>query len=140
MTTVYFPLALVNQILIQALDTANAEICGLVAGRDGHPTRCFPIDNIAAHPRQTFLLDPKQQIDAMRLMREQGETLFAIYHSHPDTPATPSAQDLKLAAYPETLYLIVSLQTTGTLQMRGYYFSQGAMTPVDVVIGNEISP
>lgn len=140
MTTVYLPLSLVNQILTQALDSASTEICGLVAGRNGRPTRCFPIDNVAAHPRQAFLLDPRQQIDAMRQMREQGETLFAIYHSHPDTSAIPSAQDLKLAAYPETLYLIVSLQTTGTLQMRGYYFAQGVMTPVDVDIAREISP
>jgi proteasome lid subunit RPN8/RPN11 len=137
-TSVAFPLSLINRILAQAAASPTAEVCGLVAGREGRPTRCIPIDNIASQPRQAFALDPRQQIAALRQMREQGETLFAIYHSHPDTPALPSAKDLEQAAYPDSLYLIVSLGTTGTLQLRGFHFAAGAMHPVDILVADEI--
>jgi proteasome lid subunit RPN8/RPN11 len=53
-------------------------------------------------------------------MRERGEELFGIYHSHPKTPPLPSKSDLAQAAYPEALYLIISLNTKGVLEMRGF--------------------
>ena len=53
-------------------------------------------------------------------MREQQEELFAIYHSHPTAPAEPSATDLEMANYPDALYLIISLNTKGVLEMRGF--------------------
>lgn len=35
--------------------------------------------------------------------------MLAIYHSHPDSEAFPSAKDVQLAFYPDSLYIIVSL-------------------------------
>ena len=134
METIQFPITLINQILEQAQNSPAAEICGLIASRNGKPQQCYPIHNVATQPGRHFLLNPKQQIDAMRKMREQGDDLYAIYHSHPDAPAIPSAKDLAQATYPDTLYLIVSLSTKGTLQMRGFRFENSALTPVDIVV------
>jgi len=53
-------------------------------------------------------------------MRERGEELFAIFHSHPAAPAEPSALDMAQAGYPDALYLIVSLGTCGVLELRGF--------------------
>jgi proteasome lid subunit RPN8/RPN11 len=61
---------------------------------------------------------PKEQLSAIKEMRESGEELFAIYHSHPTAPATPSASDIEQSAYPEAYYLIISLNTKGVLEMR----------------------
>ena len=63
-------------------------------------------------------MEPKQQVAAMKTMRESGEELFAIYHSHPNAPAIPSARDIEQAAYPDAYYLIISLNTKGVLEMR----------------------
>ncbi|MGR9051123.1 MAG: Mov34/MPN/PAD-1 family protein [Gammaproteobacteria bacterium] len=114
------PRKITNQLLHFAQLSPNTEICGLIGGIDGTPCHCYPVDNCAEHPNDRFQLDPKQQIDAMARMRERGEHLFAIYHSHPSAPAAPSAVDLALAAYPEALNLIISLNTKGVLEMRGY--------------------
>jgi proteasome lid subunit RPN8/RPN11 len=65
-------------------------------------------------------MDEKQQINAFATMRDRNETLFAIYHSHPTSPATPSTTDIALAAYPNALYLIISLNTKGVLEIRGF--------------------
>jgi proteasome lid subunit RPN8/RPN11 len=140
MTTVSIPRRLVNQILDQAQRSPLAEVCGLIGGRNGRPLRCYPIVNADPHPEHHFLMEPHQQIAAMREMRERGEGLFAIYHSHPDTPPLPSAEDLAQAAYPEALYLIVSLATVGTLQMRGFEFKGGRVNAVDFEVDETSTP
>ena len=134
METVELPRRIVNQLLEQALGAPNAEICGLIASQNGKPIHCYPISNVATKPQSQFQLDPAQQIAAMRRMREQGETLFAIYHSHPSTPATPSVADIQQMNYPDALYLIISLHTTGTLQMRAYRFADNTFQNANVSI------
>jgi len=114
---------LVNQLLHHAQSSPEAEVCGLVGGRNSLPTHCYPVRNSSGTPNSRFLLDAEGQIEAMKAMRENAETLFAIYHSHPTSPAEPSATDLELAAYPEVLYLIISLNTKGVLEMRGFRLS-----------------
>ena len=124
------PRPLVNQLLHHAQLGGDHEICGLVAARDGHPARVVPVANIAAAPATRYEMDPKGLIDAMRGMREAGETLFAIYHSHPSSAAAPSAMDTAQASYPEALYLIVSLTIKGVLEMRGYRLKDGVFDEV----------
>ena len=127
------PKHLLEQILAHARSSPHAEICGLLAASNGHPSRCIAIRNVAAQPQRLFAMDPKQQIDAMRSMREQGEELYAIYHSHPHGPAGPSATDLEQAAYPEALYLIVSLNGDGEPVLHGYRIRNGTVRSVRLV-------
>lgn len=117
---VTLPRPLVISLLHQAQSRPELEVCGLIGARGNVPTGLYPIENIAPDPRHRFCLDPKGQIEAMRTMRERGEKLFAVYHSHPSAPPFPSAEDMTAIAYPEALILIISLDTKGTLQMRGF--------------------
>jgi [CysO sulfur-carrier protein]-S-L-cysteine hydrolase len=66
-------------------------------------------------------------------MEEKGEELSAIYHSHTASPAYPSQTDINLAAYPGTLYLIVSL-AEGEKNLRGFRIEDGEVTEVDLDI------
>jgi len=109
-----------TQLLHYAQLSPEAEICGLIGSQNGLPCTCYPISNRADMPAQRFLMDASEQIAAMANMREAGEDLFAIYHSHPKTPAEPSPTDIAWANYPEALYLIISLNTKGVLEMRGF--------------------
>ncbi|MGR8931400.1 MAG: Mov34/MPN/PAD-1 family protein [Gammaproteobacteria bacterium] len=115
------PRKLTNQLLHLAQISPEAEVCGLVgANTRGVPVSCYPVDNSAQSPKTRFLLEPSQQIAAMKTMRDKNENLFAIYHSHPDAPAIPSATDIEQASYPEAVHLIISLNTKGVLEMRAF--------------------
>jgi proteasome lid subunit RPN8/RPN11 len=116
--TIELPRSLVNQILHHAQSTPDLEVCGLIGGREGTPASCHPVANAATAPQVRFQLDAKGQIEAMRQIRDSGEELFAIFHSHPSAPAEPSPADLAEAAHPDALYLVVSLNTKGVLEMR----------------------
>jgi proteasome lid subunit RPN8/RPN11 len=134
MEAIILPRQLVNQVLHQAQTTPEVEVCGLIAARDGRPVRAIAVSNVSDQPQRLFAMDPASQIDALRRMREQGETLFGIYHSHPHSPAVPTATDLEQAGYPEALYLIVSLNTRGVLEMRGYRLRGNQATEVQLEI------
>ena len=119
------PRKLTQQLLHLAQISPDVEICGLIgAGPDGLPLSCYPVSNCAETPHNRFLLDASQQIAALKHMREKGETLFAIYHSHPKAPATPSAADIEQATYPEAIHLIISLDTKGVLELRAFRFAE----------------
>lgn len=132
MTAISLPRPLVNQLLAHAQQDSDVEICGLISARQGQAWHAYPVDNIAGHPDARYRMDPHQQIAAMKTMRERDETLFAIYHSHPSSPARPSAIDIAEAGYPEALYLIISLNTKGVLEMRGFYLQDDAVSEVEL--------
>jgi proteasome lid subunit RPN8/RPN11 len=127
------PNRLVKQILDQARASPGAEVCGLLAAKNGRPVRCLAVANVAAQPERCFNMDPKQQIDAMREMRERGEQLYGIYHSHPSGPPEPSPTDIQQAAYPEALYLIVSPGRAAGPQLHGYRLRDGKAQRVQLL-------
>lgn len=120
-----FPRAVVNRLLQCAQSQPERETCGLIGGLHGRPVSVYPVANVAEPPTSRFTLDPGQQIAAMRTMRERGEDLFAVFHSHPSAPAEPSARDRAEAGYPDALQLIVSLGTRGVLELRGFRLLPG---------------
>jgi [CysO sulfur-carrier protein]-S-L-cysteine hydrolase len=83
------------------------ECCGLLGGRDFKATSCHPLRNRAARPESEFFAAPEDLFTAMRELREAGEELVAIYHSHPRGPARPSETDVRLAYYPSAVHIIV---------------------------------
>ncbi|WP_333877180.1 M67 family metallopeptidase [Methylobacter sp.] len=135
---IQIPRKITNKLLHFAQISPDLEICGLIGGKNGLPSTCYPIKNIAEQPQQRFQLDAGQQISAMAEMRDQGEELFAIYHSHPTAPAIPSAIDLKLASYPEALYLIISLNTKGVLEMRGFKIDPKSVQEIVLSLSEDV--
>ncbi len=123
MNAVRLPRTIVNQLLHLAQKSPEEEICGLISrDRDGF-RKCYPVPNAAGDKKRFFALDPREQIAAIRTMREHGEALAAIYHSHPEAPPLPSLDDIEQHEYPDVLYLIISLGTKGVLEMRGFHIS-----------------
>lgn len=130
--TITRPLA--THLLGLAQKSPDAEICGLIAMRNGKPTTVYPIRNIAPDPAGAFCMDPQEQIAACKHMRTANETLFAIYHSHPHSPPIPSAEDINRIGYPGAFYLIISLNTQGVLEMCAYQLRDKKMQPITLTV------
>ncbi|MBC8520193.1 MAG: M67 family metallopeptidase [Gammaproteobacteria bacterium] len=128
------PRPLAVQLLAEAQNSPEQEVCGLIGGVAVIASKIYPITNVSPDPESRFEMDPIGQITAMRDIRERGTSLWAIYHSHPHSPAKPSRKDLMDAAYPDSLYLVISLNTEGVLEMRGYRMESGDFSEVSLEI------
>lgn len=132
MKTLMLPRPLVNQLLTQSQQDAEHEICGLIARRADGTLVCYPVENDANPSTTRFNMAPEAQLAAMRQMHEQNEQLLAIYHSHPHAPAYPSVEDLRQHEYPGALRLIISLNTKGVLELRGYDIQNGQIEELEI--------
>ena len=132
--TIIIPRTLANRLLTLAQLTPEVEICGLISRNNEQKYQVYPIDNIANNKSCVFEMQPEQQINAFKLIRENQQNLFAIYHSHPDSEAVPSKKDLDDAAYKDALNIIISLSTKGVLDMRGYFYQNDKIETVDLII------
>ena len=128
------PRALVNQILAHAQQNPDEEICGLISSKNEVATKYYRIGNVAPDKTHHFEMNGAEQIAAMKKMREQGETLMAIVHSHPDAPAIPSAWDEASNGYPDAYYLVVSLNTKGVLELRCFLLIDGKFKSAELVL------
>lgn len=135
-TTIQLPRKIASQLLHYAQQTPEIEICGLVSAKNGVPQTCYPISNTANETKTHFLLDSHEQIAAMKKMRQNGEELLAIYHSHPTAPACPSTLDLDMANYENTLYFIISLNTKGILELRAFKIENKNALEIPVVLSS----
>jgi proteasome lid subunit RPN8/RPN11 len=100
--------SVIREITEHAQNDTPIEACGYLAGSNSVITNCFRLTNIDNSPEH-FSFDPKEQFTTMRKARELGIEIIGNYHSHPETPARPSVEDIKLAYDPEIIYVIVSL-------------------------------
>jgi proteasome lid subunit RPN8/RPN11 len=101
----------IERIIAAAREAAPAECCGLIGGAGaGRAESIYQLHNVARNPLVTYEAAPEELFAAQRLMRDRGEQLLAIYHSHPRAAEpSPSDTDVRLAYYPEAIYLIVGL-------------------------------
>jgi proteasome lid subunit RPN8/RPN11 len=98
------------KIFEYAREAAPAECCGLVGGIGELASSLYPMRNVAANATVAYEAAPEDLFAAQRQMRERGEQLLAIYHSHPRaTEPEPSATDVRLAYYPLAIYFIIGL-------------------------------
>ncbi len=112
------------------------EACGLLGGWDGRVEKVYPLPNTERSPTR-YLAEAQAQVDAMLEIEERGWKIVAIYHSHPNSPAYPSATDLAMAYYPDSLYFIISLADRERPVLRAFHIKEGQIEQVEVHIGKE---
>lgn len=131
MDAICLPASLLEAMVNQARAALPEESCGLVAGQQGRAVRLYPIENLS-HSPVAYEMDPRQQIQAMLAIENDGLELLAIYHSHPDGPARPSASDVAQAYYPEQAQLIISLAGEAAV-VRAFHIADGLVSEIPVL-------
>ena len=106
------------------------EGCGLIAGSDTG-SKFFPMENVRMSSSE-YEMDAARLISVLREIRNSGEQLVAIYHSHPFGPAKPSGRDIERAYYPEAGHLIVSLTERERPQAAAFRIIDGKALEVEL--------
>jgi proteasome lid subunit RPN8/RPN11 len=129
-----------DAIVEQARREAPNEACGIIVGDrpaadGGRALRWVPVGNQAASPFR-YTVDPE---DLLRLTIETDdadEVFWAIVHSHVASPARPSPTDLRESHYPDSLYVLASLDpseadpATGAASLRAWRIVDGGVHEV----------
>ena len=110
------------------------ESCGLLGGTiEGDVKtieKVYLLTNID-ESNEHFSMDPKEQLSAIKDIRQNGYQMIGNFHSHPESPSRPSEEDKRLAFDPNIEYLILSLmdadiRCSGQLQV--VYLLRKALT------------
>ena len=128
-----------DDIVAHAREGFPLEVCGIVGGREGVVSALFRMTN-TDQSNEHFTMAPKEQFAVVKELRARGLEMLGIYHSHPETPARPSEEDIRLAHTPDVSYLIVSLADASTADLRAFRITGGAVTPepLELVLADQI--
>jgi [CysO sulfur-carrier protein]-S-L-cysteine hydrolase len=122
-----------DAMVAHALTTPTVECCGLLSGKNGTITRLFQTNNVAENTAVRYEAEP---LDVRRILEEidtAGEEHLGIYHSHPNSPAYPSATDRKLAAY-EVTYFVISLKNRAQPSVRAFHLDKQHPSDEEAVV------
>jgi proteasome lid subunit RPN8/RPN11 len=111
---------------------APVEACGILAGTEGTVKAVFPLKNELKSPVR-FKMAPEEQLSTFNNIEDRGWELLAIYHSHPQGPATPSRTDIVEAYYPDAIYLIWS-RRGDEWSCRGFRIIKGSYYEIPIQI------
>jgi proteasome lid subunit RPN8/RPN11 len=125
--------AQLDSIVRHARSHKPLEACGILAGDpDGTVRQVFLMEN-AEHSPTLYMMDSREQFHVFDEIERKEMELVAIFHSHPHSPAVPSARDCELAFYPDALYLIISL-VDDSPEWHAYRILDGKVSEVEVTV------
>lgn len=113
-----------DNMIAHAKEGFPLEVCGILGGSGETVSEIYRMTNTDAS-NEHFMMDPKEQFIVVKDLRAKKLTMLAIYHSHPETPARPSEEDIKLALTPDVSYLIISLADADNPVVKSYKISSG---------------
>lgn len=114
-------------MIAHAKEDAPNECCGIIAGAGSRAKKLYRAINAEASPYR-YSVDAK---DLLRIYRDADENdweFLVIYHSHTHTEAYPSPTDVRLAAWPDAYYVLVSLMDEAKPVVRAFRILEGVVT------------
>lgn len=124
---------IIEKIIEHAKRDAPIEACGYLARKGDAVIRHYELTNIDKSGEH-FSFEPNEQFETVRKARASGFELCAVYHSHPETPARPSDEDIKLAYDPDLSYVIVSLSGPSEADVKSFKIIGGEVSQENLEI------
>lgn len=142
MNIIRMPYQLLDEMVEYAKEHLPNEACGLIAGIEEESGReirkIYYLTNVDA-ATDHFTMDPKEQLAAIKDMREHGWKPLGNWHSHPESPSRPSDEDKKLAYDPKASYMILSLMAQNPV-LNSFHIENGLVQKEDLQIFSEQYP
>jgi len=116
------------------------EACGILArlkaprpGEERVAVQGYPMRNVEDSPIG-YSMDPKEQFQIEKHMRQAGQEMLAIYHSHTASDAYPSSVDVSLAISPDISYVLVSLKDRDSPIIKSYQIDGTSIEPEHLIL------
>ncbi len=126
-----------EKILAYCKEGLPNESCGLIGGTISEDKRyikkVYLLTNIDAS-NEHFSLDPKEQLLAVKDMRNNGYQLLGNFHSHPESPSRPSEEDKRLAYDSAVDYLILSLMNRDEPVLKAFRIDEKKNVTIDELV------
>jgi proteasome lid subunit RPN8/RPN11 len=127
------PKAIHDNLIAHAGEGFPLEVCGILGGSGDTVSAIYRMTNTDAS-NEHFMMDPKEQFAVVKDLRAKGLDMLAIYHSHPETPARPSEEDIRLALTPGVAYIIISLAELQQPVVKSFRIATGKVASEEVEI------
>ena len=122
-----------DEMVRHALEDHTIECTGILAGTEGKFHELYQMTNIENSPYR-FSWDSKELISVWNKMEDSGWEQRAVYHSHTHSEAYPSTTDVRLAAWPEAYYIIISLMDRESPVIRAFRIVEGTITEEELQV------
>ena len=122
-----------DEMVAHALEDDSIECCGVLAGTDGSFQKLFRMTNVENSPYR-FSWDSRELIKVWHEMEDSSWEHRAVYHSHTHSEAYPSSTDVRLAAWPEAYYIIVSLLNREQPSVRAFRIVDGSVSEEELKV------
>lgn len=129
MSRLYLSQDLLDVVLSHCKNAYPFEACGILAGKNDIVSVVYEMNN-TERSSVSYVMDSMEQFHVMKKIRNEGMQMIAIYHSHPQSSAYPSPEDIRLAFYDEVAYVIVSLIDYDKPDIRTFRISEGAVLEI----------
>ena len=123
---------IIGKIIAHAKQGLPLEICGYLASRNGVFSHHYEMTNID-QSQEHYSMDMTEQMKTVKEARANGFEVSAVYHSHPETPARPSEEDIRLAYDSNYSYVIISLADGGE-DIKSFKIKDKQVSPEDIEI------
>jgi proteasome lid subunit RPN8/RPN11 len=127
------PASIHADLIAHAKEGFPLEVCGLLGGTGDTVSACYRMTNTDAS-NEHFMMDPAEQFRVVKDLRTKGLSMLAIYHSHPETPARPSQEDIRLALTSGVSCVIISLADPAGADMKSYRIEGGNVEPEPIEV------
>jgi len=124
-----------KEMVAHALEDDPNECCGILAGKDGETFNLYRMMNAEASPYR-YSMDGAALLKVYTEIDDNGWEIVAIYHSHTHSEAYPSDTDVRLATWPETRYILISLLDKENPSIRAFCIEDGIVSEEDISIGS----
>ena len=118
------PQAIHDDMISHAKEGYPLEVCGILGGTGESVSAIYRMTNTDAS-NEHFMMEPREQFAVIKDLRAKGLAMLAVYHSHPETPARPSEEDIRLALTPDISYVIISLADAAVPDIKSYKIISG---------------
>ncbi len=131
-STLQLPVEMRDEIIEHARAEVPRECCGVIEGRDGTLAALHRLTNV--YEGVDFYEPEARELYRLLMdLDERKSDVAVIYHSHPVSVAYPSARDVELAGWPDSIYVICSLEHPETPVLRAFRIVDEQITELAIV-------